>query len=63
MAPHKGPEKDAANKLRDDYEKIVDRPVSPKARKEIEEMLKSQKPKATNNRPKKIAKNRQDAEV
>lgn len=62
MKQRKGPEKDAAQKLREDYNRIVKRPLSPDARKEIEDFLKNQKPE-TDTRPKKVGKPNQDAEV
>lgn len=62
MKQSKGPEKNAAEKLRGDYEKIVKRPVSPEARKKIEELLKDQKPKNDGGRSKRIAKS-SDVEI
>ena len=63
MKQRKGPEKNAAQKLRDDYAKIVKRPVSSEARREIEELLKNQKSKNDGGRTKRIAKPRHDVET
>lgn len=60
----KGPDKDAAKKLRDLYFEVTKRPLPPEGKKEIEEMLKKRKEQVEKNNPKKhkkIAKSDKDA--
>ena len=40
MKQRKGPEQDAAQKLREDFERITKRPVPPEARKDLDDLLK-----------------------
>ena len=61
MKQRKGPEQDAAQKLREDHNRITKRPVPPEARKNLDDLFKKEDSEKKPTAPKKIAKSDHEA--